>query len=239
MTVIDFIGWSSTGKTTFIEACLRALSAKGLRAAAVKFASHVDEPEGKDATRFRAAGADVALVSHGLAHMTRRTPERWDRDAFSALFPGAEVALVEGSAESGRPLPGAVAVIVAGSARTEAELKRPLEGFDAIVCSDQALAAAAASKGLAVYGSGDAERFLLDCMKGRQTMNDRTVRLVTGGQEVPLSPFVEETIRSVVLGVLAPLKKTDLSGEIVLTIAASPSSASPSSASPSSAATQP
>ena len=58
-------------------------------------------------------------------------------------------------------------------------------------------------------------------------MNDRTVRLVTGGQEVPLSPFVEETIRSVVLGVLAPLKKTDLAGEIVLTIAAAPSSAAP------------
>ncbi len=219
MTAIDFIGWSNTGKTTFIEACLRALRAKGVRAAAVKFASHVDEPEGKDGTRFRSAGADVAVVSRGFARMTLTAPERWDRDSLASLFPGAEVVLVEGSAESGRPLTGAVAVIVAGSARTEDELKRPLDGFDAIVCSDPSLAAAAASKGLSVYGTADVEEFLRDCTKGRETMNDRTVRLVTGGREVPLSPFVEETIRSVVLGVLSPLKKTNLSGEIVLTIA--------------------
>lgn len=51
-------------------------------------------------------------------------------------------------------------------------------------------------------------------------MADRTVKLVTGGVEVPLSPFVEETILSVVLGLLKPLKMTDLEGQIVLTVSA-------------------
>ncbi len=52
-------------------------------------------------------------------------------------------------------------------------------------------------------------------------MSERQVKLSTGGIDIPLSPFVEEMVRSVVFGLLEPLKDTDLEGEIVITVSKS------------------
>lgn len=162
MTVINCIGWSNTGKTCFIEACLRELAASGVKTAAVKFASHVDsgEPAGKDSVRFREAGADVAVVSGGLVMTVSHAPGRWDAATLAALFPDAEIAFIEGSPESGRPLPGAIAVIVAGNARNEAELKRPFSGFHVVVTADSALGDAARAAGLGVFAPEHARSFV-------------------------------------------------------------------------------
>ena len=51
-------------------------------------------------------------------------------------------------------------------------------------------------------------------------MEDRKVQITTGGVEVPLNPFVKEIIENAVLGMLKPLKKTNLDGEILIRIGA-------------------
>ncbi len=60
-----FAAYSGTGKTTLLEAVIRALKAHGLRVCAIKQdAHHIEiDREGKDSWRFAQAGADMTIVS--------------------------------------------------------------------------------------------------------------------------------------------------------------------------------
>jgi len=49
-------------------------------------------------------------------------------------------------------------------------------------------------------------------------MHERTLSITTGGVNLPLKPFVRETIENVIIALLEPLKKTNLDGEIVIKI---------------------
>ncbi len=49
-------------------------------------------------------------------------------------------------------------------------------------------------------------------------MHDRKLTITTGGVNLPLKPFVKETIENVIIALLEPLKKTNLEGEIVIKI---------------------
>lgn len=64
MKVLGIVGYSGAGKTTLAEALIAALSARGLRIAAIKHAHHGFEPDvrGKDSDRLRRAGARKTLV---------------------------------------------------------------------------------------------------------------------------------------------------------------------------------
>jgi len=159
----SFIGWSNTGKTTFIEACAREASAMGLRPAALKQVRHPGayNPDGKDSTRFFSAGADSALLSANELVLTRKPPAALDASFLASLFPDADLVFLEGAEPDGSTL-----VLVAGPARLESECKRPFPGFDAIVSDDAALGEEARRAGLRVYGSGGAARFLDDMLSG-------------------------------------------------------------------------
>ena len=63
--VFQFVAWSGTGKTTFLEKLIRELRARGLRVCAYKHDGHefeIDTP-GKDSWRMTQAGADVTVLS--------------------------------------------------------------------------------------------------------------------------------------------------------------------------------
>ena len=63
--VFSFIAWSGTGKTTYLERLVTALTARGIRTAVIKHDAHrlaLDKP-GKDSYRFAAAGARVVALS--------------------------------------------------------------------------------------------------------------------------------------------------------------------------------
>jgi len=225
MRMASFIGWSGSGKTGFIEACLRELHGRGLAAAVVKRTHHAVDAGGpaketipsmdagrnrKDTSRFMDAGADAALVSDETAVAYRRPPEGWDRAWVEELFPGADAVLLEG-----RVVAGSVAVLVAGPAGTE--LKRPLREFEAVVSDDPALAERAADDGVAVYGPGEAARFV-DAYLAGGIMDRRDVTLEVNGMQVPLNAFVEETVANVVAGLLKGLKGVDPDGDITLRV---------------------
>jgi len=209
-----FIGWSNTGKTGFVESLARYLTDRSISCGALKCVRHEGSFNlpGKDSTRFFEAGAGAALVSETETLRMTKTPPVWDRIWAASQFPAARVILIEG-----RIVEGAVRVLVGGPAEDESGLKQPLAGFDVLISGHSNLAARARAAGLDVFDPEDSESFAERYLTG-DTMEDRTLIVTTGGIEVPLNPFVKETIENVVLGMLKPLKKTDLDGQIVITI---------------------
>ncbi len=209
-----FIGWSDTGKTGFMEACAATLVGLGRAVGAIKCVHHAGSFNlpGKDSTRFFETGAEAALVSDDETVLVGRTPPAWGRPYAESLFPDAEVVLIEG-----RIVDGAVKVLVGGAAVDEAGLKRPLAGFDVLVTGNSGLAERARAAGLVVFGPEDSEAFTQSYLTG-VCMEERDVTVTTSGIDVPINAFIMETIQNVVIGMLKPLKKTNLEGEIVIRI---------------------
>jgi len=211
-----FTGWSNTGKSGFIEAVTAILSARGIPSGAIKCVRHEGSFNlpGKDTTRFFEAGAQAALVSGTETLRMTRTPPDWDRAWAASQFPAARVVLIEG-----RTVEGAVSVLVGGAAEDASGRKQPLGDFDVVITGHAGLAGRARAAGLAVFGPGEPEPFVDRYLTGGN-MEDRQVTVTTGGVEVPINAFIKETIENVVLSMLKPLKKTNLEGEIVITIGA-------------------
>ena len=210
-----FIGWSNTGKTGFIEACAATLHQRGLKVGAVKCVHHGASfnPQGKDSSRFFDAGAEAAVISDDETIRISRTPATWDRPFVESLFSGADVILVEG-----RVVSGAVRVIIGGATEDETRLKRPLDDFDVLVTGFSDLAERARAAGKAVFNPEDSGSFVENHLLGGIAMKARDVTVTNGGKDVPLNAFVMETVVNVVLGLMKPLKNTDLDQKIVIRI---------------------
>lgn len=91
------IGWSGSGKTTFLEKLLPLLTRKGLRVAVVKHDAHgfsMDTP-GKDTHRLAQAGAVCAAISgpNGWAVLSR---EQTELAELLEKLPDADLILCEG-----------------------------------------------------------------------------------------------------------------------------------------------
>jgi len=98
--LVSFIGWSGSGKTTFMESCIRLLSGKGYRVYALK-STHMDiqlDTPGTDSYRLKAAGAAgvCLLTRNGSTVFLQETEDRLDRDRIHLLFPDADFILAEG-----------------------------------------------------------------------------------------------------------------------------------------------
>ncbi|HNX48849.1 MAG TPA: molybdopterin-guanine dinucleotide biosynthesis protein MobB [Thermoanaerobaculaceae bacterium] len=82
MLVASFVGWSDSGKTTLIARLVEAFRARGRRVVAVK-RGH-GEPrlpaDGKDTSRFLAAGAEAAylLSADSMLRWQRAPAEPWE-----------------------------------------------------------------------------------------------------------------------------------------------------------------
>ena len=95
--MVAVMGWSGSGKTTFLEGLIPALTGRGIKVACVKHDGHgfqLDQP-GKDTWKLRRAGADpVAILAPGqwaVQGSGDRSPED-----LRPLFPEADLILCEG-----------------------------------------------------------------------------------------------------------------------------------------------
>ena len=121
--IVSFIAPSGTGKTTFIERLIPALSARGLRVLVVKHDVHrfdVDHP-GKDTHRFTEAGAHRVLITNRskLALMGKADGEVPILTLVERYGDGVDLVITEGYRSSAMPK-----ILVA---RAGARVRRPWE----------------------------------------------------------------------------------------------------------------
>lgn len=101
---VCIMGWSGSGKTTFLEKLIPVLTARSIRVAVVKHDGHgfeVDKP-GKDTWRFTRAGS-VATAISGPSGWAVMSPEDISLGELLRKLPPADLVLVEGHKLS--PLP--------------------------------------------------------------------------------------------------------------------------------------
>lgn len=101
--VISFIGWSGSGKTTFLEKVIAELTAEGISVGTIKHHGHdtdIDVP-GKDSWRHARAGASPVIVSSPTQYSLIRKVERERTLAELATeaAPYCDVLLTEGYRE--------------------------------------------------------------------------------------------------------------------------------------------
>lgn len=95
--VFQFVAWSGTGKTTFLEKLVRELKSRGLRLAVYKHDGHdfeIDKP-GKDSWRMTQAGADVTVLSSAQKAVIMENRPVNPEELVSRIT-GVDVILVEG-----------------------------------------------------------------------------------------------------------------------------------------------
>ena len=144
------MGWSGSGKTTFLEKLLPALTARGLRVAVVKRDAHgirMDTP-GKDTWRLARAGAVCTAIMgpEGWAVLGR---EEIELDGLRAKLPPSDLVLIEGHKygpypklevhrrETGKPFLTADATLLAAITDEPLPTAAPQLGLDdAEPCAD-------------------------------------------------------------------------------------------------------
>ena len=96
--VLAVCGEKHTGKTTLVERLVAALTRCGLRVATVKHDGHefAADVAGTDSYRHRAAGAYASAVFDGGKWMVVKSQPQVTAEELTALFPEADIILLEG-----------------------------------------------------------------------------------------------------------------------------------------------
>jgi molybdopterin-guanine dinucleotide biosynthesis protein B len=139
--IVAIIGWSGSGKTTFIEAAIGECRRRGIAVAAVKKSRHAADipPDAKDSERFRSAGASPSIyLGESEMVMLSSPPAPVDAVVLAGLCPEASLILCEGLA-----VEGSLIVLMAGAETTESGLKRPLNSVDILIAREQTMIRAA------------------------------------------------------------------------------------------------
>jgi molybdopterin-guanine dinucleotide biosynthesis protein B len=198
--IVSIVGKSDAGKTTLIEKLMPELLRRGYRVATVKHDVHgfdVDR-EGKDSWRHKQAGAHTVVIS---------SPEKLalirdvDHDADLAelrdkYIQDVDLIMSEGFKKNNQPK------IEVFRKEKHQELLCHKEDNLLAIASNQPL-----DVGVPCLDINDA-RGLVDLIEEKFLKHKQTagVRLRVNGKEIPLSPFVQKSIRGTLGGMISSLK---------------------------------
>jgi molybdopterin-guanine dinucleotide biosynthesis protein MobB len=147
--VISFIGWSGSGKTTFLEQVVRHLSSQGVRVGVLKHHGHTStvDVEGKDTWRYAQAGATPVVISSAAEYAIIRKVSREKTLEELATLIADEVDLIvtEGFRRQ------AQLIIEFRRTAYNNEPIFPLERISALVCDDEASLADARAAGARTF----------------------------------------------------------------------------------------
>ncbi len=208
--IISFIGWSGSGKTTFLEKLIPILRGRGLRVAVLKSDGHEFQMdrEGKDTFRFSAAGAEcVAIANSRHAAILENRPISFGE--LCSHVRNVDLILAEGW--YAQPLP-----------RIEV-----FRGHDSLRCADpENLWAVITDERLSldvpVFGLEDVSPvadFILEklCEKregvlsrDRRTWDAGKIMLSVDGHEIPLTPLMQEMICNAGAAVISSLEDSGI-----------------------------
>jgi molybdopterin-guanine dinucleotide biosynthesis protein B len=198
--IVCIVGKSDSGKTTLIEKLVPELVRRGYRVATVKHDVHgfdVDQ-EGKDSWRHKQAGAHTVVISSPTKLALIRDV---DHDASLAevrdkYIQDVDLVLSEGFKKNNQP---------------KIEVFRQEMHRDLLCTKDDSLIAIAANQafdiGVPCFDLNDI-RGLADLIEEKFLRGEKTprVRLRVNGREIPLSSFVQQSIRGTVWGMISSLK---------------------------------
>lgn len=104
--IVSVVGYSGSGKTTFIVKLVPELTRRGIRVGTIKHDVHgfqMDKP-GKDSWRHKQSGAAMTVISSPMQiGMVRDVDHDHSLDELSALFPGVDLIVTEGYKRSDKP----------------------------------------------------------------------------------------------------------------------------------------
>ncbi|WP_031513595.1 molybdopterin-guanine dinucleotide biosynthesis protein B [Desulfofalx alkaliphila] len=104
--VISLVGWSNTGKTTFLEKLIAELKSRGYRVGTIKHWHgdvEIDQP-GKDTYRHAKAGADgVVIAGSNKVGLIRQTTEVWSLQKLVQLLGDMDIIITEGFKKEDTP----------------------------------------------------------------------------------------------------------------------------------------
>lgn len=198
--IVSIVGKSNSGKTTLIEKLVPELVRRGYRVATVKHDVHgfdVDQ-EGKDSWRHKQAGAHTVVISSPIKLALIRDQ---DHDAGLAelrdkYIQDVDLVLSEGFKKNNQP---------------KIEVFRKETHRDLLCTEGDNLVAIATNQafeiGVPCFDLNDirglADLIEKEFLQGKETPR---VRLWVNGREIPLSFFVQQSIRSTVRGMVSSLK---------------------------------
>jgi len=198
--IVSIVGKSDTGKTTLIEKLIPELIRRGYRVATVKHDVHgfdVDR-EGKDSWRHKQAGAHTVVISSPMKLALIREVDH-DADLTELrdkYIQDVDLILSEGFKKNNQP-------------KIEVFRKEKEEG---LLCNKEDNLLAIASNhpldaGVPCFDINDA-RGLVDLIEEKFLKHQKPakVRLRVDGKEIPLTPFVQNSIRGTVAGMVSSLK---------------------------------
>ncbi len=133
--IISFVGYSGSGKTTFITQLITELKRRGISVAVIKHDAHRFEidKEGKDTFRFYEAGSDcVAICNDQKSAIIQRNETCPDVHEIIEMLPGRyDVIIVEGFRMSDLPKIGV------SRKETGKGLSLPLEELCAVISDEE------------------------------------------------------------------------------------------------------
>jgi molybdopterin-guanine dinucleotide biosynthesis adapter protein len=198
--IVSIVGKSDSGKTTLIEKLVPELNRRGYRVATVKHDVHgfeVDR-EGKDSWRHKKAGAHTVVISSPMKVAVIRDA---DHDAElseirARYIRDVDLILSEGFKRNNQP---------------KIEVSRKEKHRDLLCTKEDNLLAIASNQpfeiGVPCLDLNDASG-LVDLIEEKilKARGGPKVFLRVNGAEIPLSPFVRESLAATVRGMVSPLK---------------------------------
>lgn len=211
-SVVTFIGYHDSGKTTIVSQVVSHLKALGYRVAVIKSSNEPDvafDTAGTDTYKHRAAGADSVLFVGPDQMVLQTGPSDHSLVTLAhRYFPEADIVIGEGFKRA-RKVPK---IEVARS--KEQNLRQEVHGVIAVV-SDHDIA------GDYVFRLGESKEIALFIEKRFLRGRDRRpeiASLLVDGRKIPLKEFVQECLAGSVSGFVDALKLTDGGEEIELRI---------------------
>jgi len=167
--IVSVLGWSNSGKTTFIEAAIAECAKRGISTSALKKSHNAASlpPNTKDSSRFFRAGAETSVYLNSSEMLIlKKAPLQVDEQSIAALCPGASMIFCEGL-EPG----GALRVLAAGDATEEVSLKRTLADIDILIARNVAMLDLAKSRNVKFFKPDEIAQFI-DYLVAMETSNE-------------------------------------------------------------------
>jgi molybdopterin-guanine dinucleotide biosynthesis protein B len=200
--ILSVIGYAKSGKTTLIEKMMPLLTGKGYSVGVIKHSGHgfsLDQP-GTDSYRLGRSGADgVVLIGSGEIGFLGKSDETGalllDR-LEQSFFSDRDIVLTEGFKKGNKPK---IAVLTEGK---EEQLFKDSEGNIVATVGEKVF-----RPDLPHFKPNDSEG-LVEMLEQR-FLKDRSkpsIRVILDGKNIPMNQFVQEIVRSGIMGILSPLK---------------------------------